>query len=589
MRACPGRLQASSRLCCMVVVDVRSKVDRAVGDRVAGAVRGHHARRLQKIGKDALGASMGGWAVDAPSPREGNALEVLVDGEEVLRRMVEEIRAASSYVHLTAWFLSPDFVMEAGDPPIVVRDLLAEAAGRIDVRVLLWAGAPLPVFRPSRRMVRSVRDELTRAGPVHCALDSRERPLHCHHEKTVVIDDRVAFVGGVDLTSLGGDRRDSSKHPARAALGWHDAATRIGGPLVSDVAGHFAVRWQAVTGERLPVPEPSPPAGGITAQLVGTCPERIYPALPHGAFGVLESYLRALRSAEQLIYLETQYLWSPEIVAVLADTLRDPPSDQFRVVLVLPAKPKGGADDTRGALAELIDADAGHARVLGCCLFARAGMVADPIYVHAKIGIVDDRWMTIGSANLNDHSLFNDTELNIVTNDRALARETRLRFGRSTSNVRLPTSTATPLRSSTIAGDLRPRSSSIANDRASRSPIGSCDSIMSPAAAPAFSALFRDSLSTAEHNALGSPPTVKIALDQASGGMVRGASGRGGLAGALCLSASVSRRSDGLAARRAKGRRAAGLLVGYPRKLWKARSGVGRRGENGRNVNDFCC
>jgi PLD-like domain len=92
----------------------------------------------------------------------------------------------------------------------------------------------------------------------------------------------------------------------------------------------------------------------------------------------------------------------------------------------LPVKPKGGGDDTRGALAELIEADDDHGRVLGCCLFARAGRAADPIYVHAKIGIVDDRWLTIGSANLNDHSLFNDTELNLVTHDPELARRTRL-------------------------------------------------------------------------------------------------------------------------------------------------------------------
>jgi phosphatidylserine/phosphatidylglycerophosphate/cardiolipin synthase-like enzyme len=50
------------------------------------------------------------------------------------------------------------------------------------------------------------------------------------------------------------------------------------------------------------------------------------------------------------------------------------------------------------------------------------------VYVHAKIGIVDDAWLTIGSANLNEHSLFNDTEMNVVTQNDALARETRLRL-----------------------------------------------------------------------------------------------------------------------------------------------------------------
>jgi phosphatidylserine/phosphatidylglycerophosphate/cardiolipin synthase-like enzyme len=50
------------------------------------------------------------------------------------------------------------------------------------------------------------------------------------------------------------------------------------------------------------------------------------------------------------------------------------------------------------------------------------------VYVHAKIGIVDDRWLTLGSANLNEHSLFNDTEMNLVVHDPELARATRLRL-----------------------------------------------------------------------------------------------------------------------------------------------------------------
>jgi phosphatidylserine/phosphatidylglycerophosphate/cardiolipin synthase-like enzyme len=408
------------------VTDALARADRAVGDGVTRAVRWHHARRLARLGSAALSAPAGGWAVDAPPPRPGNAIEVLIDGASALPRMVEEIRAATSHVHITGWFASPDFVLEPGDPPVVLRDLLSDAARRVDVRVLLWAGAPVPVFRPSRRQVRRVREELRAAGPVRCALDSRERPLHCHHEKSIIVDDRLAFVGGIDLTSLAGDRRDSPRHPARAALGWHDAATAIRGPLVADVAEHFNLRWAEVTGQRLAPPTPSPAAGDVTAQLVRTCPERVYRALPDGAFGVLESYARALRSAQRLIYLETQYIWSPEIVAILADKLRNPPHDRFRIVLVLPAKPKGGEDDTRGALAELVDADRDHRRMLACCLFARARRVADPIYVHAKLGIVDDRWLTVGSANLNDHSLFNDTELNIVTHDPGLARRTRL-------------------------------------------------------------------------------------------------------------------------------------------------------------------
>jgi phosphatidylserine/phosphatidylglycerophosphate/cardiolipin synthase-like enzyme len=252
--------------------------------------------------------------------------------------------------------------------------------------------------------------------------------MHCHHEKLVVIDDRIAYVGGIDLTDLGGDRLDSRRHPSRAAVGWHDVATRIEGPAVQDVARHFAGRWTAVTGRPLAEPEPCPPAGEVELQIVRTFPERMYAPGQRGQFGILESYLRALRSAQRFIYLESQYLWSPEIGELLAAKLRNPPDDRFRIVALLPAHPRGGGDDTRGLLGRLAEADAGGGRLLATTLAARDGRARDPIYVHAKVCVVDDRWLTVGSANLNEHSLFNDTEMNVVTHDPALAANTRLRL-----------------------------------------------------------------------------------------------------------------------------------------------------------------
>jgi phosphatidylserine/phosphatidylglycerophosphate/cardiolipin synthase-like enzyme len=196
---------------------------------------------------------------------------------------------------------------------------------------------------------------------------------------------------------------------------------------VADVAEHFRLRWAETTGEELPQPTPPPPAGDVELQVVRTTPEKIYRRLPRGEFTILESYLRALRSAEHLIYLENQFLWSPEIVAVLADKLRNPPSERFRLLVLLPAKPNNGNDDTHGQLGVLAAADDGGNRFLACTLF-QAGENGRPVYVHAKIGTVDDSWLTVGSANLNEHSLFNDSEMNVVSRDPALAKETRLKL-----------------------------------------------------------------------------------------------------------------------------------------------------------------
>ena len=166
----------------------------------------------------------------------------------------------------------------------------------------------------------------------------------------------------------------------------------------------------------------------MQAQIVRTVPERVYASVPRGDFGILESYVGALRGARELVYLENQFLWSPEIVGILRDKLVRPPSRRVQARPRPAREAQHGNDDTRGALAELVEADAGAGRLLACTLYARHGELSDPVYVHAKVGIVDDAWLTVGSANLNDHSLFNDTEVNVVTHDAKLARGTRLRL-----------------------------------------------------------------------------------------------------------------------------------------------------------------
>ncbi|HYT52809.1 MAG TPA: phospholipase D family protein [Gaiellaceae bacterium] len=405
-----------------------ARADATVGDRIEALVRSHHRRRLARAGwRRAFEPSARLWADGDPPPRSGNDIEILIDGESFLPRLAEELLRAESHVHIAGWYLSTELALVREEERLLLLDLLEELARKVEVRVLLWAGAPLPLFRPSRADVRDVAKRLRGVG-VHVALDAKERPLHCHHEKLAVVDDRVASVGGIDLTSFNGDRYDSSAHPWRPALGWHDASALVRGPVVADVAEHFRFRWQEIVGEELAGAGTPADAGKHELQLVQTIPEQVYRVRPHGAFRILESYVRALSCAERLIYLESQFLWSPELVEILVAKLRRPPRDDFRIVAVLPARADSGNDDSRGQVGVLADADAGSGRFLACALYARKGAVREPIYVHAKIGIVDDRWLTIGSANLNEHSLFNDTEVNLVSCEPELARAIRERL-----------------------------------------------------------------------------------------------------------------------------------------------------------------
>jgi phosphatidylserine/phosphatidylglycerophosphate/cardiolipin synthase-like enzyme len=416
---------------------ILDKVDERIGDRIEHLLCGHHERRLRKLGwQDVLQPGGAGDRFGGRAPvRAGNSVKVLVDGVDALPQIQAAIQGARHSVHIAGWYASPDFrlVREPGAPTL--RELLAATAERVPVRLLVWAGPPLPAFQPTRGLVKSAREQFTRDSNVHCVLDSRERTMHCHHEKLVIVDDETAFVGGMDLTALQGDRHDSIEHPPGRPLGWHDVVVRLRGPIVADVVAHFRRRWQEVAGEELPEPKACEPAGTTSVQLLRTVPDGTYDFAPRGEFTILDAYLRALRSAKRLVYLENQFLWSPEITEVLLDKLCDPPDPRFRVVLVLPRKPTNGADTTRGQLGRMLAADAvdptGQKLLLATTISAHSADSAEPtvpVYVHAKVGIVDDEWMTIGSANLNEHSLFNDTEVNVATDDRELIRDTRLRL-----------------------------------------------------------------------------------------------------------------------------------------------------------------
>jgi phosphatidylserine/phosphatidylglycerophosphate/cardiolipin synthase-like enzyme len=409
-----------------VIADLTARVDAQVGDVIERANRRHHIRRLTRLGWDrALRGAGRGWASSQPV-RDGNRLEVHIDGAAALPAIAAAIRGAQSFVHIAGWTVNPDFAVEHYPAPVSLRELLADAAMRVDVRVLVWAGAPVPVMHPSRREARQLLKDLVAGTRIRGALDGHNRPMHCHHEKLVIVDGTVAFVGGIDLTDLSGDRFDGAPHGNTARLGWHDAAASLAGPSVADVALHFAMRWAATTGEHVPEAVTPGPEGESRVQVVRTVPEKTYPALPRGDFGILEAYTGALRRARQLIYLENQFLWSPEVVAVLREKLLRPPSDDFRLCLVLPRRPNNGNDDTRGQLGVLQTADRHHRLLAGTIGALAPGQPG--VYVHAKVGVIDDQWLTVGSANLNEHSLFNDTEVNVVTDDAVLARSVRERL-----------------------------------------------------------------------------------------------------------------------------------------------------------------
>ena len=231
---------------------------------------------------------------------------------------------------------------------------------------------------------------------------------------------------------------------------WHDVQLAIGGPAVGDVETVFRERWddaQSLSRSPLrwladrmrhdnpsdsPLPQQSPdpePAGAHTVQLLRTYPRRAggYPFAPQGERSVARGYTKAVAQARHLIYIEDQYLWSPAVATMFTKALTSNP--QLRLIAVLPLFPD--QDGRMSKPPNLVARD----RAIASLRKAAPGRVAFyglespdgvPVYVHAKVCIIDDQWASVGSDNFNRRSWTHDSEVTAAVCDPGYARALRL-------------------------------------------------------------------------------------------------------------------------------------------------------------------
>jgi phosphatidylserine/phosphatidylglycerophosphate/cardiolipin synthase-like enzyme len=415
----------------------------------------------------------------------GNLVVPHVHGAAYFARLAEIVAATKpgDEIFFTDW--RGDHDERLSDLGPTIGELLCDSARRgVRVRGLLWRSHS-DRTKFSAQENQRLGAEINDAGG-EALLDQRVRRGGSHHQKLVVVrhsdrpDADVAFVGGIDLCH---GRRDDATHggdpqslPLDPRYGrrppWHDAMIEIHGPAVLDVLESFIQRWndptpldhrnpyrrlvhRAAGVPRRPTPVPDVPvtessAGSHLVQILRTYPYKRpqFPFAPEGERTIARAYERAFARARRLVYVEDQYLWSEVVARTLAQALRRAP--RLTVIVVVPRFPDqdgriSGPPNRLGQLAALeMLSRAGGDRFAVYDLENEAGT---PVYVHAKICIVDDAWMTCGSDNFNRRSWTHDSELTaaVVDPDGLLPRQLRTALWSEHLNLPLDDSRLTDL------------------------------------------------------------------------------------------------------------------------------------------------
>ena len=353
-------------------------------------------------------------------------LALLIDGAAYFAALARTMDAARHSITLLGWDIRSDLLLEpeTSTEPLAERFVrLLEGNPELHIRMLIWDWP----------MAMGLDRELLpqwQMAPLHDRLafvfDDSVPAGGAQHEKIVVIDGSLAFVGGIDLTAGRWDtpEHDPSSPHRRPPEGeppapFHDMMMLIDGAAASAVAELVAERWWRATDQTIELGSREGAAAWPEAVEVELEQQPVAIARTRCALGeraavqeIAALYQAAIATAERLIYIENQYLTVPEIAQALARRLRDRPA--LEVVVITPEECEGALetavmDRGRKTFVATLEA-AAEERVVVLTTISRGTAVN----IHAKVMIVDDGFITLGSANLANRSLGVDSETNLA-------------------------------------------------------------------------------------------------------------------------------------------------------------------------------
>jgi phospholipase D1/2 len=382
---------------------------------------------------------------------------VLVDAESYYSSFCQAALAARRYIYITGWqfdtqarLLRPD----PGAPPPHPIELLpflnhlCEVNPALEIYITAWDYSV--VYALEREWLQKLRFDFQSHSRVHFEFLNHPEPGGCHHQKLVIIDGAVAFLGGLDLCDARWDTRDHTKDdPARIDVHgrpykpFHDVQVALEGPVVGTLEQVFLDGWR-MAGGLAPTPSltRSEPPGDRDAS--PAAPASDAPQSEIGSFGlalrgqrvaisrtewtpsgqivgeIQVLFERAILAAERLIYIETQYFTSKALAEAIYYRLADTSREKLQIVLVMPDGADSPKEDfvlgNRQRAIRRFVADAarhfGHEFRLLMSSEATDAAPCPATFIHSKLMIVDDEFLTIGTANFTNRSMRIDREIN---------------------------------------------------------------------------------------------------------------------------------------------------------------------------------
>ena len=365
----------------------------------------------------------------------GDRASRLIDGASYFKALRQALLAAQECVYIIGWDIDSRFKLLRETPnddmPVALRDLLNKLVKRkseLQIYILAWDFTPLLAL--DREWLPKYQLRSRTHERVHFAMQAAVAAGASHHQKFVVIDDSLAFSGGLDITR---GRWDTPRHglddtrrrdndDADIPQPYHDVQLMVSGPCAQALGNIARERWEDACGERLTAPTPRAlwldnyPADFNDCEIAISLTRA--KGEPRGELRQVERlYQNMIAAAQDYIYVENQYLTSNAIGNALAESLSRPNGPE--IVIVSGYATDGWLsqytmDVLRCRLSQrLFEADrCNRLRIYYPHLpGADEGMT---INVHAKIMVVDDVLLRIGSANLNNRSMGLDSECDLT-------------------------------------------------------------------------------------------------------------------------------------------------------------------------------